>query len=212
MRPTRVRLIDVGLDQSFDTSMSFAQSLIQSLGYGGDDAAPVAEIEFIRTRDALTVATALQAPAVVLHLMAHGVTEPEHLGFWSDDGKTSLTLVSLAEQFSDDREGIEAGVLFADCCSSAQGRFVKAIRDCIEQPITYIGAKRMISWHESTTFASAFYGAYFKDRGRGLSAADRAWYAAERAIVGYEAIVDGTCPFTCLELKPSRAARKALAR
>src|SRR5437899_9309707 len=139
MRPARIRLVDLGFDRDFDTSMAFAQSLIQSLVARSGDS-PVAEIEFIRTRDLLTVATALQNPAHIIHVIAHGETSPDELGFWSDDNATSLNLTELAETFVADGEGIEASVLVADCCSTAQGRFTRAVRDCIEQPITYIGA------------------------------------------------------------------------
>jgi hypothetical protein len=129
MRPARVRLIDLGFDGAFDTSMSFAQSLIQSIG-ARTNGNPIAEIEFIRTRDPVTVRTALQADATVVHIMAHGTTDPDGLGFWSEDEKTGLTLTELAEAFADDGVGIGADVVYADC-STAQGRFVRAIRDCI---------------------------------------------------------------------------------
>jgi len=209
MRPARVRLVDLGFEHDFDTSMAFAQSLIQALvTRWGDD--PVAEIEFIRTRDFWTVAAALQNPAHVIHVIAHGEAGPDDLGFWSDDDTTTLSLTELAEAFAADGQGIEASVLFADCCGTAQGRFTKAIRNCIEQPIAYIGSRRNVNWHESTTFASAFYGAYFRDRGRGLPGPARGLRAAERAIDGYKAIVDGPCPFVASELTPSRRALKTL--
>lgn len=210
MRPARVRLIDLGFDGAFDTSMSFAQSLIQSIG-ARTNGNPIAEIEFIRTRDPVTVRTALQADATVVHIMAHGTTDPDGLGFWSEDEETGLTLTELAEAFADDGVGIGADVVYADCCSTAQGRFVRAIRDCIATPIAYIGARRTVDWHEATTFASAFYGSLFKDRGKGLTPVERGVRAAERAIRGYEDIVDGPCPFVVKELTPSRRAQKALA-
>lgn len=209
MRPTLVRLVDLGHDEDFDVAMSFAQSIIQSL-VTRSNGNPLAEIEFIRTRDSMTVESALTADAGVLHVMAHGDTDPDDIGFWSDDGESGVTLTELAESFHKKGYGIGGAVVFADCCATAQGRFVKAVRDCIAEPITYIGAKRSIDWHESTTFGSAFYGALFKDRGKGLTAAERGLRAAERAIEGYGAIVAGPCPFAAKMLKPSRAARRAL--
>lgn len=209
MRPARVRLIDLGFDSSFDASMSFAQSLIQATGTR-TNGNPIAEIEFVRTRDPVTVRSSLQASATVVHLMAHGETDPDHLGFWSDDNETGLTLTELAEEFAADGAGIAASVLFADCCSTAQGRFVRAVRDCIGGPVAYIGARRTVTWHESTTFASAFYGSFFKDRGKGLTPVERGMRAARRAVEGYEAIVEGPCPFVEKELAPSRRARMAL--
>ncbi len=210
MKPARVRLIDIGIDDDFDVSMSFAQSMIRALGTNNGGSTPIAEVEFIRTREVSTTMSALQAPASVIHVMAHGETDPDHLGFWSHDEATNVSLTDVAERFHEEGEGIEAALVFADCCSSAQGRFVKAIRDCIETPLVYIGASRSIGWHESTTFASAFYGAYFRNRGRGVSALQRGLTAAQQAIEGYRLIVDGPCPFKALELQPSRAARSSL--
>src|SRR3546814_11269365 len=83
-----------------------------------------------------------------MHVIAHGGSGPDDLGFWSDDEESTLNLTELAETFAEDGEGIESPVLFADCCGTAQGRFTRAIRDCIEQPLAYIGARRMVSWHE----------------------------------------------------------------
>jgi hypothetical protein len=211
MRPARVRLVDFGFERDFDAMIAFAQSLIQSLGTRAGDIA-TAEVEFIRTRDYATVATAFQSPAHVLHITSHGDNGPDDLGFWSDDEESVLYLSDLAENFVDDGEGIEASVMLADCCGSAQGRFVKAIRDCIERPIVYIGAKRSVNWHESTTFASAFYAAYFRDKGRGLTPTARGLRAANRALAGYEQIVAGSCPFAVSELVPSRRANRSFAR
>ena len=208
MRPARVRLVDLGLERDFGTMLAFAESLIQSLGTRAGNS-PVAEVEFIRTRDPETVKAALQSPAQVLHITAHGDNGPDYLGFWSDDERTSFHLSDLAEKFAEDGEGIEAATVFADCCDSAQGRFVRAIRDCIEGPTVYIGARRSVNWHESTTFASAFYAAYFRDRGRGLTGTQRGVRAAERAKTGYEAIVAGPCPFVATELSPSRRAERS---
>ena len=211
MRPARVRLIDLGLDRDFDTSMAFAQSLIQSLVTRAADKS-VCEVEFIRTRDFYTVAAALQHPAHVIHLIAHGDNSPDDVGFWSDDERSGVALTDLAEQFVADGEGIEASVIYADCCNSTRGRFVRAIRDCIELPVTYIGARRTVSWHESTTFAAAFYGAYFRDRGRGINLAERGMRAATRAVTGYEAIVAGPCPFQVATLDPSPRAQRTLGK
>jgi hypothetical protein len=209
LRPATIRLIDLGMHEDFGLAMSFAQNMIQSLVARSNGTAP-AEIEFIRTRDPLTVKTALQHRAHVIHITAHGDTDPDHLGFWSDDERTGLTLTDLAERFATDGEGVEAAVLFADCCRSATGRWVRAVRDCIEQETVYIGARRDVSWHESTTFASAFYGAFFKDKGFGMTAVERGLSAGERAVKGYEAIVAGECPFKVEVLQPSRVARHNL--
>src|SRR5690606_40687997 len=109
MRPARVRLIDLGFDGAFDTSMSFAQSLIQSIG-ARTNGNPIAEIEFIRTGDPVTVRTALQADATVVHIMAHGTTDPDGLGFWSEDEKTGLPPTELAEAVAGRGLGVRSHV------------------------------------------------------------------------------------------------------
>ena len=96
LKPARIRLVDLGFDDSFDASMAFAQSLIQSL-VTEHGTSPIAEVEFIRTRDYYTVATALQSSATVIHVMAHGDNAPDALGFWSDDEKSFVSLADLAE-------------------------------------------------------------------------------------------------------------------
>lgn len=208
MRPARVRLIDLGIDEDFDASTIFAQSLVRSL-LARDERSPAAEVELIRSRDPWVVRTALQAEAALIHLMAHGDKAADEVGLWGEDGESGVALPDLAEQFAGEGWGIRTGTLFLDCCSSAHGRFIEAVRHCIEEPLAYIGATRAIDWRESTTFTSAFYGAYLKDRGRGFTALERGTNAAERAIAGYKAIVAGLCPYKVTELRPSRKAKRA---
>jgi DMSO/TMAO reductase YedYZ molybdopterin-dependent catalytic subunit len=70
VRNKQVNLIDVGLDASFDASMNFVQSVLQSINAGYQS--PVADIDFIRSRDLDTVLSAFTASCHVLHVMAHG--------------------------------------------------------------------------------------------------------------------------------------------
>lgn len=208
MRPSVVRLVDLGFEGDFAVSMSFAQSLIQSLTARGSKN-PAAEIEFIRTRDVETVAQALQHPAGVIHIMAHGSNSEGAIGFVSDDENSGVGLNRLAEIFIEDGTGINAGTIFADACDSGRERFATAMRDLIQEVTTYIGASRSVSWHESTTFAAAFYGAYFRDWGKGRTPSERGLEAGQRAIAAYVDLVAGKCPFTVRTLKPSSAARKS---
>jgi hypothetical protein len=53
MRPRVVRLVDVGLDERFDASMSFVQATLRNINAGA--ASPIVEVEFVRSRDLLTV-------------------------------------------------------------------------------------------------------------------------------------------------------------
>ena len=68
----------------------------------------------------------------------------------------------------------------------------------------------LIGWHESGVFSSAFYGAPFRNRGRGAKLADQAEDAATRAIDAYALLTDKNCPFKVTILKPSQRARTLL--
>ncbi len=72
MRNKQVNLIDVGLDASFDASMTFVQSILQNINAGYPS--PVADIDFIQSRDLDTVLAAFTSTCHVLHVMAHGDT------------------------------------------------------------------------------------------------------------------------------------------
>jgi len=61
----------------------------------------------------------------------------------------------------------------------------RAVRDTIGQPVLYLAAKGLINWHDSTTFGSAFYAAYFRRKGKGMDPPSCAEDAAKRAVAGY---------------------------
>src|SRR5438067_2337998 len=100
VRPALIRLVDIGLHDDFTVSMSFAQSLIESMGARAE--ALPAQVEYIRTRDQPTIRWSLSAPAHVLHVMAHGMSSPDAVEFLSDDEDVAVSLSSLAEKFASD--------------------------------------------------------------------------------------------------------------
>ena len=208
MRPSRVQLIDLGLDWSFDQSMAFAQSLIQSINVDWEH--PAAEVQFIRTRDLDTVAAALAADNDITHVMAHSMKEEDgEVAFVSDDGETQMGLADLARKLQDRRSPLASAVLFADCCDSAGRVFQRAVRDTIGQPVLYLAAKGLIYWHDSTTFGSAFYAAYFRRKGKGIDPLSRAEDAAKRAVASYRQLLNRPSPYTYVSLRPSRQATRA---
>jgi len=103
--------------------------------------------------------------------------------------------------------GLQASAVLADGCKTAIGAWQKAVRDCLQREITYIGTSAQVGWHEGTVFCSAFYGAFFRNKGKGLSPAKRALDAADRAIDAYTKITDRPCPYKATTLTPSRRAR-----
>ncbi|MEV0727640.1 MULTISPECIES: hypothetical protein [Polymorphospora] len=208
MRAKRVSLLDIGLDASFDAAMTFVQSTLQNINAGFE--APIVDIDFVRSRDPSTVLSAFTASCDVLHVMAHGdhsVTPT----FSSSDGRTSVSLEQLGETAAQQGKGISTGAILADGCRTGTGAWQKAVRDCLHGEVTYIGTSGQIGWHESGVFCSAFYGALFRNRGRGMTAAEQAQDAAERAIHAYTMLTDRNCPFRVMTLTPSRWARMALA-
>ncbi|MBB5868166.1 hypothetical protein F4553_001545 [Allocatelliglobosispora scoriae] len=208
MRSRRVSLLDIGLDSSFDAAMAFVQATIQSINvhYG----ASAVDIDFVRSRDPDTVLTAFTASCDVLHVMAHGDHEIAPT-FSSTDGRTSISLDQLGARAADQGRGISAAAILADGCRTGTGAWQKAVRDCLQDDVTYIGTSSMIGWHESTVFCSAFYGALLRNKGKGSTAAEQAQNAAERAQTAYVTLTDRPCPFKVVTLSPSRRAVAAFA-
>ena len=204
MRNRRVGLLDIGLDQSFDASMAFVQSTLQSInaGYPGG---PIVDIDFVRSRDPETVLAAFTAPCDVLHVMAHG-DYADTPTFSSTDGKTIIGLDQLGEYVAERGHGINASAVLADGCKTGIGAWQKAVRDCLHGGIVYIGTSALIGWHESTVFCSAFYGALLRNKGKGTSPTEQAYDAANRAIDAYMTITDRPCPYKVVLLDPSRQA------
>jgi len=88
-------------------------------------------------------------------------------------------------------------------------RSTESVHQRIEEPTIYIGAAPLSTSASPRRSLQPLYAAYFKDRARGLYSLERgAASAAERAIPGYHAIVDGPGSYTIKELKPSRKAAK----
>lgn len=207
IKARRVSLLDIGLDSSFDAAMTFVQSTLQNINV--DYYEPVVDIDFVRSRDPDTVLTAFTSSCDVLHVMAHGdhsITPT----FSSSDGRTNISLELLGEEAANRGRGISAHAILADGCRTGTGAWQKAVRDCLQGEVTYIGTSAQIGWHESGVFCSAFYGALFRNRGRGMTAGEQAQDAAERAIEAYTLLTDKHCPFRVTTLTPSRWARMAL--
>jgi hypothetical protein len=208
MKNRLITLVDLGLDSSFDASMTFVQGITSNINAGWNS--PVIDVNFVRSRDHETAFSALTTPSTVLHVMAHG-DHSEEPSFLSTDGQTQVSLTALADWFLDRSWGISSGVVIADGCKTGIGKWQRAIRDCLQDDITYIGTSTVIGWYEATVFCSAFYGALIRNRGLGKSPAEQGWDAADRAIRAYETLTDARCPYKPVLLTPSRRALRSLA-
>ncbi|MEV4535919.1 hypothetical protein AB0J82_19055 [Asanoa sp. NPDC049518] len=184
--------------------MNLVQSTLQSINLHYPER--VVDIDFVRSRDPQTVLAAFTASSDVLHVMAHG----DHTAtptFSSSDGATNVALEDLGEYAVEQGRGLQASTVLADGCKTGIGAWQKAVRDCLQGEITYIGTSGQVGWHEGTVFCSAFYGAFFRNKGKGLTPAERALDAADRAIDAYSRITDRPCPYKAITLTPSRRAR-----
>ncbi|NYG54957.1 hypothetical protein [Nocardioides perillae] len=208
LRNRLVTLLDLGLDESFNAAMAFVQGVLSNVNAGYT--VPHLDVDFVRSRDPLTIQGAISSRCDVLHVMAHG-DHSASPSFVSSDGATEVDLGVLAEGLARGLDGIAGGaVVIADGCKTGIGIWQRAIRDCLEGEITYIGTTANIGWHESTVFCSAFYGSLLRDRGRGRSAAQQGMDAAERAAKAYEVLTDRKCPFRVSTLTPSSRAKRAI--
>ena len=76
------------------------QATLDSINAGFEE--PVADVNFVRSRDEETVWGALTTPSTVLHVMAHG-DHSEEPSFLSSDGESGVTLSSFAVAHACDR-------------------------------------------------------------------------------------------------------------
>ncbi len=215
MKNRRVGLIDIGLDDSFDVSMNFVQGILHNINAGVRDedsrATAVVEVDFVRSRDHDTVIAALTAPYAVLHVMSHAGHEDGE-PFFTGDGGVEVSLFDLAGHLQESGRRLQVGAVLADGCGTGTGVWKRAFRECIQEDITYIGTRGYIGWYESTAFASAFYAALLRNRGKGATRSEQAREAAERAGRAYSEITGKTCPYSVQTLTPSRRAMKVLDR
>ncbi len=203
MRPRVVRLVDIGLNPAFDASMSFVQATLHNINAGA--ASPIVEVEFVRSRDLLTVGMSFTAPAHVLHVMAHGGAYGEDgPTFESSDERTSYSLDRLAEDVVQMGRGIRTSTVFADGCRTATAPWQRAFEDVLQGPVTYIGTTSNIGWHEATVFGAMFYGVLYRNKGKGTDPAEAAMSAAHKAAEAYTDLLGKKCPYTATTLEPSQ--------
>src|SRR3954451_1166259 len=144
VRNRRISLLDIGLDQGFDTSMGFVQSAIQNINAQYEE--PVADIDFVRSRDPRVVQSAFTASCDVLHVMAHGDADIQPT-FLSSDGQLEVSLADLGEWCADTGLGLGASAVIADGCRTGTGTWQRAVRDCLRGPVVYVGTSSMVGWH-----------------------------------------------------------------
>lgn len=207
MRARRVRLVDLGFERDFTRYVSSVSSFLDSVNVDWDD--ELVDVEIVRTRSIALLDATLTAEADLLHLSGHGTVDDERVSLHSDDEELEYTLDELAEHLCAQGSPIGAPVLIVDACDTAHTRFRRAWRDCIASELVYIGASGTVGWMDSTVWATAFYAAFVRNKGRGTTAGSRAQDAFDRAQESYTSLTDRRSPYRLHVLSPSRTARAA---
>lgn len=214
MKPSAIRIVDFSGGTDFRQSLDATRNLIGAtagLFVDGDVYAPtdpLAHVEFVSSDGPAVLTAALHAETLVLHLASHmhGRGEGEPAFFGRDD---EITVSQVAAWLTEQGQGIYASCVYVDGCNGGTHKFVRAMRDCLEAPVTYVASRRVVSDPECTLFAANFYGALLQRKGKGQDPLDRTAAAAERARDAYQAATGAACPFTVERVEPSRAARAA---
>lgn len=218
MRTPTIRIVDFSGGTDFHHSLAATRNLIlatAALWEERDDgvyapAGPLAHVEKVSSADQDVLTAALHAEALVLHLASHmnGRSTDSPSLFGRDH---EVEVATVAEWLADQERGIYAACLYVDGCNGGTQKFIRAMRDCLEVPVTYIGSRRMVTEPQCTLFAANFYGALLQRKGKGEEPLDRTRAAAERAQKAYAAATGSECPFRVETVKPSKAALAAFA-
>ncbi|WP_022924589.1 hypothetical protein [Serinicoccus marinus] len=216
MRTPTIRIVDFSGGTDFHHSLEATRNLILStaaLWEESEDgiyapAEPLAHVEKVSSADTAVLTAALHAEALVLHLASHmngrGSDAPSLVGRDSD-----VEVSTVAGWLETQGRGIYAACLYVDGCNGGTQKFT--MRDCLEAPVTYIGARRMVTEPECTLFAANFYGGLLQRKGKGLDPLERTRAAAENARDAYAEIAGKECPFRVETVEPSRRAARAFA-
>lgn len=206
MKPSVIRVVDLGLSPSFAASVSFAQALIGSIDTEVER--PSADVEFVRCRDWAAIVAALVAPTRILHILAHGHASPEAPGFESEDeedfrpgrSRRSVRRAGIRDRCGPGLRGLlrqrpaalhpcREGLHPARCRlrGRQEGHQLAQIHSVRIEPVRRVPPQHMR---------------------RGVPPLDRAYAAAERARGADEQLV-GRCPLKAVRIQPSRNARRA---
>lgn len=199
MTAKTIRIVDLGLDQSFGLSTAFVEANIRALLGGSAEQAQGFEIELLRTRSVRAIEYGVRSPGYILHLLGHGSAGEPSPGIWSTDGLTGLDFGDLRKDLVKDNDGLAYTLILADGCQTARKPYVEALRGCIWGPTVFVGTTRDIGWDDGSAFEGLLYSSLLvKPPGTVKAALAR----AERAVQAYEALI-GKCPFKVLMLDPA---------
>lgn len=223
MRNRAVTLLDLGLDDTFFTAMEMARCTLSNINVAGGPSK--FDVNYVRSRDPETILAALTSDCTVLHIMAHagddGASEKAAKMHWGGPGFASgeidgepvdVALRGVAEYLADQKRGIIAPIVIADGCRTGTASWLKAIRECLEGDVMYLGTSKDVGWYETGVFTSAFYAALARNKGKGVTPQEQGAEAARRAEEAFRLITDRKSPYRpARALTPSRRAEKALA-
>lgn len=187
-------VIDLGLSGRFEASLDYARALAKST-QGGEDLG--IDVEYIRTRNRLSISAALLSAATVIHVMGHGEYDLSP-AIVSEGGEEYRALDQRALQIELD-VWPQAHCLILDACNTWTDGWREAIANCLlpRQELLLIGSNRSISWAEATLFTSNFYAAAMRAGLTGNLRHD--WRGLQRsceaAVEAYETLAHESTPF-----------------
>lgn len=207
MKPKVIRIVDLGFHDDFTVLVESAADLIDSQDRGRDRAR--AHVEMVRTRQEELVDASLVAPAALVHLSSHGSVDDDGMWLSSHNDDFWYSLGALGDRFQDWETPIGAPVLLIDACASSSDAARRNLRRCIDRETLLIGSPRTTYWEQTAPWATAFYAAFLRARGKGWPALDWAEDATTRANDAYETLTGNRSPFRSYRLTPDRTAKAA---
>lgn len=207
MKPKVIRIVDLGFHDDFTVLVESAADLIDSQDRGRERAR--AHVEMVRTRDEGLVDAALVGPAALVHLSSHGGVDDEGMWLSSHNDDFWYSLGALGDRLQDWQTPIGAPVVLIDACASSSEAARRNLRRCIERETLLVGSPFTTYWDQTAPWATAFYAAFLRARGKGRSAVDWADDATTRANDAFETLTGNRSPFRTYRLTPDRSAKRA---
>ena len=205
MRRQDVIVLNIGGDQHFQKSINAVEWLLSSHSVS----VPRPRTQFVTATDLQLVTETTLIPCTLMHVMGHGDRQGGIGGsrqskmFWVEN------LIPYCE--NDNNEWFpDVDVLLLDACSTFSPSWMRSLGAL--QPraheMLFIGTTRAVTWHEATTYASAFYSAIvYPAFPRNRTARQRraaAQVAHEKASLAFLAVLGKPSPFRSTTVASTR--------
>lgn len=222
MKPSVIRVVDLGVGGEFERSVGVTTNLIHAMSdryefdddSGGGYTSPRAYIETVSASSRPVFEAALTTPALVVHIASHiddGPDDEPSFTRYLDGTEHFISAADVATDLQNQAKAFAASCLIVDGCNSGRQRFTRYLREWLREDVVYVGTTREITDGDSAVFSAAFYGRLLNKKGAGVEPWARVWEAAELAIGVHTKIIGKASPFRLFHLKPSRQALRSYA-